>query len=115
LRIINKNNYHHKQNLCILKERKKVLSVIKRIRESFHGSEYIYTQASCVRFAMILREIFPEGEVLYNSDHAIFELHDTCYDIRGIAYKDNHIPLSQHGYIQIKDVLSQRASIVVKY
>jgi hypothetical protein len=98
-----------------LTEKQKVLRVIKRIRESFQGSEYIYTYGSCVRFAMILREIFPEGQVLYNSDHAIFELNNTCYDIRGIAYSDNHIPLSQYGYSQIKDVLSLRASIVVKY
>ena len=50
----------------------KVLAVIKRIRESFDDSVKVYTEGSCVKFAMILKEIFPSGEIYYNSHHAIF-------------------------------------------
>ena len=51
-----------------------ILKVIERIRDSFDGSVEVYTQGSCVKFAMILKEIFPQGNILYNSDHAIFIL-----------------------------------------
>jgi hypothetical protein len=99
----------------MISQHKKILSVIKRIRDSFMGSEYIYTNGSCVKFAMILREIFPEGRVLYNANHAVFEYDGVCYDIRGVAYNDRYLPLEEYGFGQIKDILSQKASIVVKY
>ena len=51
-----------------------ILKIIERIRDSFDGSIEVYTQGSCVKFAMILKEIFPQGNILYNSDHAIFIL-----------------------------------------
>jgi|DEB0MinimDraft_4_1074332.scaffolds.fasta_scaffold03266_4 hypothetical protein len=99
----------------MISQNKKILSLIHRIRDSFMGSEYIYTNGSCAKFAMILREVFPEGRVLYNADHAVFEYDGVCYDIRGVAYNDRYLPLEDYGYSQIKDVLSQKASIVVKY
>ena len=56
-----------------------ILKVIERIRDSFDGSIEVYTQGSCVKFAMILKEIFPQGNILYNSDHAIFILEGRIY------------------------------------
>lgn len=85
----------------------KVLKVIRRIRESFPGAESVYSQGSCIKFAMILQEIYPSGQILYDSDHAIFELNGCYYDIKGHAVKsDNHIPLNEYGLNEIYDLMS---------
>lgn len=83
----------------------KIESIIKRIRDSFDESVVVYTQGSCVKFCMILKEIFPSGKILYNSDHAIFELNGLCYDVNGIAEKTNHIELTKYGILKCYDIM----------
>ena len=77
-----------------------VLQTIELVRTSFKGSEIVYTQGSCVKFAMILKHIYPTGKILYDLDHAIFEYDGNYFDINGFAkYTKNHIPIEMYGIL----------------
>lgn len=85
----------------------KILQIIERIRTSFTDAEKVYTQGSCIKFAMILKEIYPQGEILYDSDHAIFALNGNYYDITGETTKTkNHIPIEEYGLLQMYDLMN---------
>lgn len=84
----------------------KILAIIKRIRESFDDSVEVYTSGSCVKFCMILKEMLPTGNILYNSDHAIFEYKNKYYDILGYAHKTNHILIEEYGLLHAYDIMS---------
>lgn len=84
-----------------------ILKIILRIRESFPNSVEVYTQGSCIKFVMILKEIFPNGNILYDLNHAIFELDNRYYDINGFAIKNkNHIKLEDYGILQAYDSMN---------
>lgn len=84
-----------------------ILKIILRIRESFSNSVEVYTGGSCVKFAMILKEIFPQGNILYDLDHAIFELDNRYYDINGFCSKNkNHMKLEEYGILQAYDSMN---------
>ena len=87
-----------------------VLQTIDLIRNSFNGSEIVYTRGSCVKFAMILKHIYPDGKILYDLDHAIFEYKEKYFDINGFATRSkNHIPIEDYG------ILSAHESMNLKY
>ena len=87
-----------------------VLQTIELIRTSFNGSEIVYTHGSCVKFAMILKHIYPTGKILYDLDHAIFEYEGNYFDINGFAkHTKNHIPIEDYG------ILSAYNSMNLKY
>lgn len=89
-----------------------ILSLIDRINSSFDGSAYVYNNGSCIKFAMILLEVFPEGKILYDCNHAIFMLDGECYDVLGIAKKtDRHIPIEDYGPLKMHDLMSMKCSI----
>ena len=50
-----------------------ILKTIDLIRDSFSNSVNVYTKGSCVKFAMILKHLYPEGDIYYDMDHAIFK------------------------------------------
>lgn len=87
-------------------KRNQLLKIISRIRESFSDSVEVYTNGSCVKFCMILKEIYPEGNILYNSHHAIFELDQMYYDIKGDTLKENHVPIEEFGILQAYDLMN---------
>lgn len=74
----------------------KVLDIIKVIRDSFIGSETVYTRGSCYKFYKILKEIFPEAEAYYNSDHVITKISDKYYDITGEVQITNYISVDEN-------------------
>jgi len=77
-----------------------ILQTIALIRDSFDGAETVYTQGSCVKLAMILKHIYPEGKILYDLSHAIFEYNGNVFDIHGYAALNiNHIPIEEYGII----------------
>ena len=88
-----------------------LLKIIQRIRESFDGSVEVFTQGSCVKFAMILKQIFPDGRTLSDLNHAIFELQGMCFNVNGIANKTRrHIPLEDYGILQCYDSMNLKYS-----
>lgn len=79
-----------------------ILQTIELIRDSFEGSEIVYTRGSCVKFAMILLHLYPTGEILYDLNHALFRINDMCYDINGEAVANKfHIPIQDYGLLQM--------------
>ena len=87
-----------------------VLQTIELIRNSFKYAEIVYTQGSCVKFAMILKHIYPEGKILYDLSHAIFEYDGKFFDINGFANQYNaHIPIENYG------ILAAYKSMNLKY
>ena len=61
----------------------KVESFISRLRDSFVGSQQVYTQGSCYHLYLILKEVFPEALPYYDGDHVITKIGDRYYDITG--------------------------------
>lgn len=84
-----------------------VLKTIELIRNSFEGAETVYTNGSCVKLCMILLHIYPEGKILYDLNHAIFEYDNRHYDINGFAIKEiNHVELQDYGLLQSFESMS---------
>lgn len=78
------------------------IKFIQLIRESFIGSEKVYTQGSCYQLYLILKYIFPEAEAYYNCDHVITKIKHTYYDINGVVNDiSNYLPIDD---IYIKDI-----------
>lgn len=86
-----------------------VLILIELIRNSFPNSVEIYTKGSCVQFAIILNTIYPQGEIYYNMDHAVFELDDHYFDITGeVCIDNNYKKLSDYGMPMVNKILKLR-------
>jgi hypothetical protein len=60
-----------------------VESFIAKIRDSFIGSQQVYTEGSCYHFYLILKEVFPNAECWYDQDHVVTKIDDKFYDITG--------------------------------
>lgn len=56
---------------------------ISVIRDSFIGSQQVYTEGSCYHFYLILKQVFPDAECWYDLDHVITKVGDKWYDITG--------------------------------
>jgi len=69
---------------------------IKTIRESFVGSERVYTEGSCYQFYRILKSVYPQAISWYNMDHVITEIDGRFYDITGQVYRKRHLAMSEH-------------------
>lgn len=61
---------------------------IATIRDSFIGSQEVYTKGSCYHFYLILKKVFPSAEAYYNINHVITKIDSKYYDITGEVYKD---------------------------
>ena len=86
-----------------------ILKIIERIKDCFPNSEIICTEGSCVKFAMILKQIFPEGDIFYNEDHAIFGLNSEYYDITGrVTLEPSYTLLKERDVLKIYDIMSLR-------
>lgn len=89
-----------------------IQGLIKLIRDSFVGAEMVYTKGSCIKFAMILLHQFPNGKILYDQGHAIFELHGICYDITGeVRPTSNHRDLSKNDLLYNYTLMQMRFDI----
>lgn len=77
-----------------------ILETIELIRDSFDGAVIVYTEGSCVKFAMILKHLYPDGKILYDLNHAIFEYDGRYYDINGSATcTENYKPIEEYGIL----------------
>lgn len=87
---------------------------IRLIREAFPNAIHIAKNGSCIRFAMVLKNFFPKGKILYDQNHAIFELHGRYFDITGevsiFHNKENFLELTtdNFGIELIDDLLKLR-------
>ena len=60
-----------------------VESFIAKVRDSFIGSQQVYTEGSCYHFYLILKEVFPEAECWFDEDHVVTKIDGKFYDITG--------------------------------
>jgi hypothetical protein len=61
-----------------------VLRFISIIRDSFIGSQQVYTEGSCYHFHKILKEVFPKAEAYTDLiGHIVTKINDKYYDITG--------------------------------
>lgn len=86
---------------------KKVLSLIRVIRESFPEAKIAYTYGGCYGFYKILKSLFPTAEAYETSGsdeweeggHIVSKIGDKYYDITGIMgldeIKPKKYPLSE--------------------
>ena len=79
----------------ILKMENEVLEFIKTVRESFVGSEHIYTRGSCYQFYRILKLVFPSAEAYYDMNHVITKINNKFYDIAGEVQKEGHLEMRE--------------------
>lgn len=92
-----------------MSQHKEILSLIELIRESFPSSVEVYTKGSCLQFAMILKTVYPQGDIYYNQDHAVFKLGNSFYDITGeVSGKGYKIKIEELGILQINKLLKLR-------
>lgn len=69
----------------------RVESFIAKVRDSFIGSQQVFTHGSCYHFYLILKEVFPQAKPYYDEDHIITEIDDRFYDITGEVEKGQFI------------------------
>ena len=61
----------------------KVEKFIAAVRDSFIGSQQVYTEGSCYHFYLILKEVFPDAEPYFDEDHIVTKIEGKFYDITG--------------------------------
>jgi hypothetical protein len=64
-------------------EKPNVEEFIATIRDSFIGSQQVYTEGSCYHFYLILKKVFPNAEAYYDIDHILTKIDNRFYDITG--------------------------------
>lgn len=64
---------------------------IATVRDSFIGSQQVYTEGSCYHFYLILKQVFPDAQAYYDSDHVITKIDDRFYDITGEVRGDGYL------------------------
>lgn len=69
---------------------------ISTIRNSFIGSEKVFTSGSCYQFYKILKCVWPDAEAYYDSDHVITKINGRFYDIKGEVECGRHLKMSEH-------------------
>lgn len=73
-----------------------ILELIRSIRESFPQAAHVYTHGGCYRFFLILKQVYPEADAYYDSNHVITRIGDRYYDITGeVQPKRHHTLLSE--------------------
>lgn len=71
-----------------MRRHKKVLSLIKSIRDSFVGAEQVYTSGSCFKLYKILKTQFSSALPYCDGSHIITEIDYKFYDINGVVDKE---------------------------
>ena len=74
------------------------VDLISLVRESFYGSEYVYTHGSCYQLFKILAGVFPDARPFYAHGHIITQINGRFYDITGEVDGVGYVPhVPEHG------------------
>jgi hypothetical protein len=68
-------------------------ALIQTIRDSFIGSQQVYTEGSCYHLYLILKTVFPDALPYYDGYHVVTKIGDKYYDITGEVGKDSSMSL----------------------
>lgn len=89
-----------------LMEHLRIIKFIELVMDSFENSVEVYTKGSCVQFCLMLKYVFPEGEIYWNEDHAIFKYHEHFYDITGEVDGSKYdMKLMDYGILKVNSLL----------
>ena len=68
---------------------KGVMKLISALRATVPNPDEHFTQGRCYELAMVLRTVYPEGELWYSYKHGhmYYKLRDKYYDITGRHFK----------------------------
>ena len=69
---------------------------ISVIRDSFVGSQEVYTHGSCYHFYLILKKVYPNAVCWYDQSHIITEINGKFYDITGEVQKNSNLEIMDH-------------------
>ena len=69
---------------------------ISLIRDSFVGSQQVYTNGSCYHFYLILKNIYPSAICWYDESHIVTEIDGKFYDITGEVQKNSNLLIMDH-------------------
>lgn len=66
-------------------KKKKVLKILKELKESDNSISFIYTNGSCFRLYVIFKKIYKKTKPLYSDmdGHWIFKIKNNFFDING--------------------------------
>lgn len=78
--------------------RMEIEKFLKELRECFPDgiAKKVFTEGSCARLSFMLKEMYPEGDVMWNEDHATFRYQGRLYDITGEVQDENYLKLEEH-------------------
>ena len=69
---------------------------ISLIRDSFVGSQQVYTNGSCYHFYLILKNIYSSAKCWYDESHIVTEIDGKFYDITGEVQKNSNLLIMDH-------------------
>ena len=73
---------------------RQVEEFIAILRDSFIGSQQVYTEGSCYQFYLILKNVFPMAEAYYDTFHVITKIEERYYDITGeVCWSNNMVKM----------------------
>lgn len=88
----------------------KATQIISKIRDTF--GRYPDNSGGCFKFHLLLKELFPNAEGWYNSNHILTEIDGKYYDIDGEQeLKDNYLPIELFGYDNIFNSFKDKINI----
>lgn len=70
----------------------KPIDFIRLLRESFAGSEYVYTHGSCYQLYRILASLYPTAAAYYKRGHIVTLIDGLFYDITGLVDGTGYAP-----------------------
>lgn len=86
-----------------------ILQFIENFKAPFNERELIqtFTQGNCYHFAIILKSLYPNGEIIYDSwkGHFVYLYFDKFYDITGEVIYESHHGLETLEFIRLTDYL----------
>lgn len=92
-----------------------IINFISTIRNSFYGSETVYTQGSCYNFHLILKEVFPDAVAYFEDEHIVSKIEDKFYDITGEVEPQNEFILFEEVAELFQDLIKNNKFGITGY
>lgn len=78
-------------------------------------ADLAFSKGGCESLAEILKELFPEGEILYSSHHTIFRIFETDFGINGKQPKGSFSDPGEVGFYPISEWTKKEFAPIVGY
>ena len=78
-------------------------------------ADIAFSTGGCESLAIILKELFPEGEILYDSNHSVFSLCGKYFDINGSHDEGRYANDGSSGFYPISDWTKKEFAPIIGY